>query len=85
MSLRELTLRRYKNKLRSAAIVYKSVELSVYYRVSNDSFDHEFGTLIKPDHCEIESVCCGPTDITEILLDTQIEDLTNLLNEEFSK
>lgn len=77
-----LSLHRYKNRIKSTDVVYKGVDLHVEYKVCSDSFDHEFGTEKMPDQYEIHSVKCDMQDITEMLTDSQIEDLTKLINEE---
>lgn len=69
-------------RIKRTDVVYKGVELHVKYKVCNDSFDHEFGTEKMPDYNEIHSVMCDMQDITEMLTDSQIEDLTKLINEE---
>lgn len=82
MSSLALSLVRYKNRIKSTDVVYKGVELHVEYKVCNDSFDHEFGTENKIDHLEVHSVKCDFTDITEMLTDSQIEELLKLINED---
>lgn len=82
MSSLAVSLIKYKNRIKSTDVVYKGVELRVEYKVCNDSFDHEFGTEKQADHLEIHSVKCDFTDLTEMLTDSQIEDLTKLINEE---
>ena len=71
-----------KRSVKKIDIVYKGVDLHVEYKIANDSFDHEFGPEHLPDYPEIHSVKCDMQDITEMLTDSQIEDLTNLINEE---
>ena len=71
-----------KNKLKEINIIYKGVDLWVKFNMTNDSFDHAFGTERLPDYPELHSVMCDMQDITEMLVDSQIEDLTNLINEE---
>lgn len=71
-----------KRSVKKIDVVYKGVDLHVEYKIANDSFDHEFGTEHLPDYPEIHSVKCDMKDITEMLTDSQIEDLTNLINEE---
>jgi hypothetical protein len=75
------TLNEFKKRLNSADVIYKGVDLHVKYKIENDSFDHEFGTEKKPDHIEIYSVTCDMTDITEMLVESQIEDIETLVKE----
>lgn len=64
-------------------ILYKSVDICVHYRVSNDSFDHEFGTHILPDYIELEQALIGGQDVTEMLTESQIEDIELRIKKEF--
>lgn len=82
MSNLALSLIKYRNRIKSTDVVYRGVDLHVEYKVCNNSFDHEFGTEKMPDYNEIHSVMCDMQDITEMLTDSQIEDLTKLINEE---
>ena len=62
-------------------IVYKGIDLHVKYNITNDSFDHEFGTEHLPDYVEIHTVMCDMQDITEMLVDSQIEEIEQLIKE----
>ncbi|MBP9693164.1 MAG: hypothetical protein KBE16_00440 [Alphaproteobacteria bacterium] len=75
-------LRLYKNRLKTTEIDYKGVSLYIEYRITNDSFDHEFGTEKMPAYPEIHSVMCDMQDITEMLVDSQIEEIEQLIREE---
>ena len=68
-----------KRSVKKIDIVYKGVDLHVEYKIANDSFDHEFGTKHLPDYPEIHSVMCDPQDITEMLTDSQIEEIEQLI------
>lgn len=70
-----------KRSVKKIDIVYKGVDLHVEYKIANDSFDHEFGTEHLPDYPEIHSVMCDMQDITEMLVDSQIEDIEQLIKE----
>lgn len=70
-----------KRSVKKIDIVYKGVDLHVEYKIANDSFDHEFGTEHLPDYPEIHSVMCDLQDITEMLTDSQIEDIEQLIKE----
>lgn len=70
-----------KRSVKKIDIVYKGVDLHVEYNVCNNSFDHEFGTEKQPDQYEIHSVMCDMQDITEMLVDSQIEEIEQLIKE----
>lgn len=70
-----------KKKLKEINIIYKGVDLWVKFNMTNDSFDHAFGTEHLPDYPEIHSVMCDMQDITEMLVDSQIEDIEQLIKE----
>ena len=74
-------IRLYKNRLHTIEIDYKGVCLYIEYKIANDSFDHAFGTEHLPDYPEIHSVMCDMQDITEMLVDSQIEDIEQLIKE----
>jgi len=62
-------------------IRYKGVDLSVKYKIESESFDHEFGTQHFPDFPEIYCVMCDNQDITEMLVESQIEGIEELIKE----
>ena len=62
-------------------IIYKGVDLLVKYKIANDSFEHAFGTEHLPDYPEIHSVMCDMQDVTEMLVDSQIQDIEQLIKE----
>lgn len=74
-----------KRSVKNASIIYKGVDLYVEYKIANDSFDHEFGTEHLPDYPEIHSVMCDPQDITEMLTDSQIEEIEQLIKESWNE
>lgn len=74
-----------KRSVKKIDIVYKGVDLHVEYKIANDSFDHEFGTEHLPDYPEIHSVMCDPQDITEMLTDSQIEEIEQLIKESWNE
>ena len=74
-----------KRSVKKIDIVYKGVDLHVEYKIANDSFDHEFGTEHLPDYPEIYSVMCDPQDITEMLTDSQIEEIEQLIKESWNE
>lgn len=76
-------LRNFRKGIKSTEVTYKGVDLFVEYKIANDSFDHEFGTEHLPDYPEIHSVMCDPQDITEMMTDSQIEDIQNLIMKEW--
>lgn len=74
-----------KRSVKKIDVVYKGVDLHVEYKIANDSFDHEFGTEHLPDYPEIHSVMCDPQDITEMLTDSQIEEIEQLIKESWNE
>lgn len=74
-----------KLNLKEIDITYKSVDLFVQYKITNDSFDHAFGTEVLPDYPELHSVWCDMQDITEMLTDSQAEDIQQLIKESWNE
>jgi hypothetical protein len=74
-----------KRNLKEIDIVYKGVDLHVKYNITSDSFDHERGTEILPDYPELHTVMCDPQDITEMLTDSQVEDIQQLIKESWNE
>ena len=82
MSIFNLKEFKLKTHLKDASIIYKAIDLNVKYKTVVNSFDHEFGTENKDDDIEVHSVFCNTTDISEMLNDDQINDITNLIRGE---
>lgn len=74
-----------KRKQHEINLIYKGVDLWVKYNITNDSFDHAFGTERLPDYPEIHSVMCDMQDITEMLTDSQAEDIQQLIKESWNE
>ena len=74
-----------KRSVKKIDVVYKGVDLHVEYKITSDSFDHERGTEVLPDYPEIHSVMCDPQDITEMLTDSQIEEIEQLIKESWNE
>jgi hypothetical protein len=71
-----------KRSIKSIDIFYRSVSLRVEYKIANDSFEHAFGTHHLPDYAEIHAVFCNEQDITEMLVESQIEDIELILDKQ---
>ena len=70
-----------KKKLKEIDITYKGIDLHVYFNIENNCYDHEFGTEKVPDDVLVHSVFVDFTDISEMLVDSQIEEIEQLIKE----